>query len=222
MSKSENRSSELPGAFSLFQPSMNAIALNLVTFIELVLVPVLVVLIGGIIKHVTGHIITAIGEILTLFLTPAAYLTQVRSVQKKSIDFTEAIKESLHYFWRLIGLWICLIFIIGIGFLLFIVPGLFMLRRYILSPYYLIDRDMKVFDAMKASANDSKTFSGAIWGLIGVEVLIAIASAIISILLGPLSAIGFVIYYLYYCAPTVRYFQIKHATKPSASPTPSV
>lgn len=222
MRNSDNRSSELPGAFSLFNPSIKAVMLNIITLIELVLIPVLIVTIGGLLKHTTGGILTAIGEILSLLLAPAAYLTQLRSAQGKTIDFSEAVKKSLHYFWRMVGLGIAMIVIIGIGFILLIVPGLFLLRRYILSPYYLLDRDMKVFDAMKASAADSKTFSGAIWGLIGVETLVAVASAIVSVLLGPLAIIGVVIYYMYYCAPAIRYLQIKHAIKPSSAVAPII
>jgi len=222
MAEPENRSNELPGAFSLFRPSLNAIMVNLVTLIELVAVPLLVVGLGGVLKNHGGSVITPFGEILALVLAPAAYLTQLMSVQNKKIDFTKAIKESMHYFWRLIGLAICVGVVVGIGFILLIVPGLIMLRRYILSPYYLLDRDMKIFDAMRASAAESKQFSGAIWGLIGVEILISLASAVISILLGPLSAVGFLVYYTYYCAPAIRYLEIKRASKPSSAAAPIV
>ena len=222
MSQSDNRPSELPGAFSLFNPSMKAISINIITLIELVLIPVLVVTLGELVKHAGGRAITSVGEIMSLLLAPAAYITQLRSAQTKTIDFTEAIKESLHYFWRMVGLGIVLVIIIGSGFILLIVPGLFLLRRYILSPFYLIDQDMKVFDAMRASAADSKTFSMAIWGLIGVQALLALVSAILSILLGPLSIIGLLLYYIYYCAPAIRYLQIKHAVKPKTAAAPIV
>ena len=222
MGKSNNRSSELPGAFSLFKPSINAITLNLVTLIELILVPFLIVTLGDIIGH-GGLFLTFVGEILVIFLAPAAYLAQLRSSQGKTIDFTQAVKQSLHYFWRMIGLWIVLAIVIGVGFLLLIVPGLFMIRRYILSPYYLLDRDMKIFDAMKASATDSKTFSGAIWGLIGVDFLLAVVLLVLTALLGArLEIVGLLVYYTYYCAPSIRYLQIKRALKPGTQAAPIV
>jgi hypothetical protein len=222
MSESDNWSDELPSAFSLFKPSMNAISVNLVTLIELVLVPLLVVTLGRLIGHGGGAVISFIGEIMALLLAPAAYLTQLQSAKGKTIDFTKAIKDSLHYFWRLVGLGIVLFVIIGVGFLLLIVPGVFLLRRYILSPYYLLDRDMKVFDAMKASATDSKTFSGAIWGLIGVDFLLVIVMLVLTAILGSLEIIGLAIYYTYYCAPAIRYLQIKRAVKPTAPAAPIV
>jgi hypothetical protein len=217
MDPKDNKSKELPGAFSLFQPSWEAIQVNLVTFIELVLVPLLFVLVGSIIKHATGAFLESVGEILAILFSPGIYLTQLKSVRKNTVDFSQAVKEGLHYFWRFFGLVICMFVIIGIGFLLLIVPGFFMLRRYILAPYYLLDRDMKIFDAMKASAEDSKEFSMAIWGLIGVEVLLGAVLVILQALLGWIYIVGLVFYYIYYCAPAVRYFEIKNATKTKTS-----
>ena len=201
MSETETNSNELPGAFSLFQPSWEALRLNLVTFIELALIPVLIILVGSLLKHAAGVALTAV------------YLTQLRSAQNKTIDFADALKESFHYFWRFMGLIICVGIIITIGFILLIVPGFFMIRRYMLSPYYLLDRDMNVFDAMKASAEDSKKFSGAIWGLIGVMAMLVIVIAILEAVVIWLYVIGLVVYYTYYCAPSIRYLQIKKASK---------
>jgi hypothetical protein len=222
MNQSDNRSSELPGAFSLFRPSWEAIRLNLVTFIELVLVPLLVVLVSSLFKSVTADFFRYLGEILAIVLSPAVYITQLRSVQNKTIDFSHAVQEGLHIFWRFIGLEICMFVIIIVGFILLIVPGFFMIHRYILAPYYLIDHNMKIVDALKASATDSKKFSGAIWGLIGVEVLLIVALGILDALLGPLAIIAIVFYYVYYCAPAIRYLQIKHATKPNTVAAPIV
>ncbi len=213
MSETETNSNELPGAFSLFQPSWEALRLNLVTFIELALIPVLIILVGSLLKHAAGVALTSIGEILAIVFSPAVYLTQLRSAQNKTIDFADALKESFHYFWRFMGLIICVGIIITIGFILLIVPGFFMIRRYMLSPYYLLDRDMNVFDAMKASAEDSKKFSGAIWGLIGVMAMLVIVIAILEAVVIWLYVIGLVVYYTYYCAPSIRYLQIKKASK---------
>ena len=98
MSETETNSNELPGAFSLFQPSWEALRLNLVTFIELALIPVLIILVGSLLKHAAGVALTSIGEILAIVFSPAVYLTQLRSAQNKTIDFADALKESFHYF----------------------------------------------------------------------------------------------------------------------------
>lgn len=206
---------QLPGAFELFKPSWKAVQLNLITFIEFILVPALIALIVSFLNQ--GHSTSAnglgdgllIGDglagLVSLFFAPAIALTQLRSVKGVKIDFLPAIKESFAFFWKFIGLIIVMGLVIGIGFMLLIVPGLFMLRRYILAPYYLIDKKTGVFEAMKISAEQSKRFSPAIWGLIGVEFLCTVIGLIP--LIGWLVSAALSI--IYYCAPAVRYTQIK-------------
>ncbi len=86
-----------------------------------------------------------------------------------------------------------------------------MLRRYILAPYYLIDKNMKIFDAMRACSEDSIKFSPAIFGLMGVYALIVIGSLITQTILGFAYVLVLAVYYVYYSAPAVRYIQIKAA-----------
>ena len=207
--KVTKQAQELPGAFELFKPSWQAIKLNAITFIELIVVPFMVSLIGLIFDHsrtVVGSRIAfqAIGDIVGLLLGPAVVVTQLASVRGKQIDFWPAVRKGLHFFWRYVLLGICMVVVIGIGFVLLIVPGFFMLRRYILAPYYLIDQDLKVLDAMKKSAEQSKQFSMAVWGLLGVELLFVALTFVL---------VGVVLTLMYYCAPALRYYQIKAAAK---------
>jgi uncharacterized membrane protein len=94
--------------------------------------------------------------------------------------------------------------IIGVGFLLLIVPGLFLLRRYILAPYFLVDKELSINEALNQSAAFSKKYSGAVWGLIGVTILISLLG-IIPVLGGIASAILGI---AYYCAPALRYKEV--------------
>jgi len=86
---------------------------------------------------------------------------------------------------------------------LLIVPFFFAMRRYILAPYYMIDRGTGIRESLRQSAQDSKKFSGPLWGLVGVNLL----SQII-----PIADI------LYMCAPAIRYKEVTDASyvKPSA------
>src|SRR6185436_11176005 len=79
---------------------------------------------------------------------------------------------------RLIGLGIIVGLMLLGGFLLFIIPGLIVLRRYYLSPYYLVDKDLTIGEAMKQSAADSKKYSQYIWSVIGVSVLLSFTGII--------------------------------------------
>jgi len=206
--KQTDEAAELPNAFSLLMPSWQAVKLNFITFIELIAIPFMVELLGVIfVRH--GHgpganfIFSILGDVLSLLLAPAMIVVQLASVRGERIDLLPAIRTSLKYFWRYVGLAICMLVIIGVGLALLIVPGLFMLRRYILAPYYLIDQDLKISEALRKSAEQSKRFSNAVWGLLGVEILFVLLVFFI---------IGFVLSIMYYCAPALRYRQIKEAS----------
>jgi len=223
---------ELPGAFSLFQPSVDALMLNIGTFLGLYLVPILVLLVlvgitGGItlVSLASSHNSVAglgvglltlgvlISIVVALIFAPALPYTQLKSVKGEKINLSEAIKGGLKYFWRFIGLSIVVGLVVFVGLLLFIVPGIIFIRRYYLSVYYLIDQDLKIFEAMTKSAADTKPRSGAIWGVVGVQFLCGL-SGVIPIFGG---LISFVLNFLYSCAMPLRYIQIKEIVSKNAS-----
>lgn len=210
---------KLPSAFKLFQPSKDAVVRNIWTFIGLALipsVPVLLTMGGG--SSLGEESTAALGllgvgtllaMVLGLLLFPAISLTQLRAAEGKKIAFLDAVKAGLPYLWRIVGLAILTGLVILVGFLLLIVPGFIMIRRYILAPYYLIDHNLGVGEAMRRSAADSVKFSGAIWGVIGVSILCALPGVVP--VLGQL--ISTVLGLLYSVAPALRYLEIKAATK---------
>ena len=81
-----------------------------------------------------------------------------------------------------------------------------MLRRYYLAPYFLVDHDLDVFEAMRQSAAGSKKFSGPIWGLIGVDLLMGILGIVpvVKIFVSIPQA-------LYSFAPAKRYDELQKA-----------
>jgi hypothetical protein len=98
-----------------------------------------------------------------------------------------------------IGLSVMLALIYTVSLLLFIVPFFFMLPRYYMATYYLIDRKMGVFEALRASAAEYKKVGG-VWGLLGVQFLF-----------GMIPFANWILDILYYCAPALRYRQISQA-----------
>lgn len=197
----------LPSAFKLFSPSWKAVQLNIVTFIELILIPVMVSLVFSVLSRSRSASLTLglVSDVIAFLFAPALIITQLKSIRGQTIDLSQALQEGLRFFWRYLGLIICMGFVIIIGLVLFIVPGLIMLRRYFLAPYYLIDKDLGIFEAMRMSAADSKPVSGAVWGVIGVSVLFGL---LVFFLVGILLSV------MYYCAPALRYQQIAKATPP--------
>src|SRR3569833_1910799 len=103
--------------------------------------------------------------------------------------------------WRLFGLYVSMFLIIGIGFVLLIIPGLIMLRRYILAPYVMIDKRCSIKEALDGSAALSRVNTGAAWGLIGVLALIGLIGIVPYF--GSLAS--FIVGALYSVAPALRY-----------------
>lgn len=151
-----------------------------------------------------AHPLTTIGGLLSLLLLPAGIYIELLAAKGKAIDTWKSFTESLKYFWRLFGLFLLVGLIVICGLILFIVPGVIFIRRYFLAPYFLVDKDMKITDAMKASAEKTKGRPGAVWGIIGVSLLFVLLG-IVPIFGG---LISLVMLTLYTCAPAIRYAEI--------------
>lgn len=215
----------LPSAFTLFGPSTQALKLNFGTFAGLFFVPLVPPVICAVLLSITlftgTHSIptpvtialtlleilaVAAFLILSIMATAGYFAAQLKSVRGEKTTIRSSLQTGRHFAWRYLGLGICVGLLTLGGLLLLIVPGLFMIRRYYLAPYYLIDRDLGVFEAMRQSAAASKRFSRAIWGLLGVMFLISLP-AIVPILGWIANA---VLALMYFCAPAVRYQQMQH------------
>lgn len=207
-------------AFRLFAPSINVFQRNILGFILFLLVPLFLSNLGSIATGLRGDtgllaqfhgiygVLTIVGLVISVVTAPALIKIQLLGAQGKTISPDEAFSFGLSRLLRFAGLAIVLALVFVISMLLLIIPFFFMLRRYILAPYYLIDQDMGIKEAMRASAADSKKYSSTIWGLIGVEMLLALTSILTFI--GIFASIARV---AYANAPAVRYEQIKAARK---------
>lgn len=214
----------LPGAFSLFTPSVDALKFNLGTFIGLFLSPIALVAvlyvaafigsfaltrgseISGPAEGVFGIFVLLMGlalMVVSLIISAAFIYTALASVKGETVEFGDSLRIGTRYTWKYFLLSLLAGLIIFVGFLLFIVPGFFMMKRYLLAPYYLVDKNTGVWEAMKLSAAAAKQFSGAVWGVVGVQLLVGLSCAI--------PIVGLVLSSLYFCAPAVRYIQIKEA-----------
>ena len=130
---------------------------------------------------------------------------QLEGAQRRKLDYGKLWQTVREIGWRMLGLYIAMFFVIGIGFILLIIPGFFMIRRYMLAPYVMIDERLGIIDSMDKSAALSKINTGSVWGIIGVMFLIGLLN-IIPIIGGLLS---FAVGGLYSVAPAMRYLQLK-------------
>lgn len=207
----------LPSAFTLFRSSLEALSANIWTFVLLFAIPSIFLVAGSILDYISGGIhgatpalfwvgaaLMGIGGLLTILAMPALMMTQIRSASGKLYEVDAALRDGFHIFWRYIGMMIALLVIFALSFVLLIVPFFFAIRRYLLAPYYLADRDCSIKEALRRSAADSQNFKGAIWGLIGVQTLNGFVAY--------LPLLGWAVNASYYCAPAARYLQIKEAS----------
>lgn len=221
---STGASAELPGAFSLFKPSWQALKLNLPTWIKILVLPLLaaglLAAVLDILKNnenlTTGFAIVFIAAVLVyaVFMGPAYLFLQVQSARGVKSGVKEVIQAARHYFWRFYGVSICAGGLVLIGLVLLIVPGLILLRRFFLAPYVLIDRDGGVFDTLRHSSAVSQINKGAVWGVIGVQVLLGFIGIIP--LIGQI--VSGVLNVAYYIAPAIRYEQLKRLADTPAGP----
>jgi hypothetical protein len=110
---------------------------------------------------------------------------------------------------KMIGLGIVVSVVITLGLLALIVPGLIFIRRYVLSPFVMADNNLSIIEAMKKSADLTKPYSGAVWGVIGVSILLSLVSVF-----GAVGAISSAILaVLYSVAPALRYEELKRLSK---------
>lgn len=217
---------KLPGAFELFSPSKDAFVKNIGIFLAIFFIPLLILMGGGLLAfslimfalstrsvEIAGlsallfFIVAVVALVAALIFAPALPYTQIKSIRGEVIGLKEAFNAGLHYFWRFLGLSISVGIVVFVGLLLFIVPGIIFIRRYFLSAYFLVDQDLKVFESMRRSSATTKGHSGAVWGVIGVNILFGLVG-IIPYLGGIASAI---LQALYLCAPALRYEQLKNS-----------
>ena len=150
-------------------------------------------------------LLVAIFMIVGVLYQTALFGLELESSKGKKATYAQLWKMAKKYSLRLLGLGIVAGLFIALGLVLFIVPGLILIRRYFLAPYVLVDKDMGIMEAMRYSAELSKPYSGYIWGVIGVTILIAMTNvvpvfgALISLALGV----------LYSVAPALRYQELK-------------
>jgi len=220
---------KLPSAFSLLTPSMNIIKNNLAAFLVLGAIPIAIMLLGqgpdlfnvtqqsrtmtGTLNH--WNVIALVGFIVAILTTPGLILLELKGVYKETPSYGEAFTEGLNYLWRIIGLGVVTFFVLMLSLVLLIIPFFFVLPRVILASYYLVDRNLGVIEALKASIADYKTYRGT-WGVIGVTLLIALANIVPLVGWITASIFGF----LYAPALAVRYAQVKALAGGKSPETP--
>lgn len=154
----------------LFKKRMLAlVGLGLLSSILVSIPPLFVLLIGAVIGDITGGVIIFLG--LLLCLIPVAIIANawghiflaVADDQPLPVGAIFAHRETALSFLAVNFLYG--VIVIG-GLLLLVVPGFMWMARFMLAPYYVLDRGMGPIEALHAS---SKATLGYRWDLFGLQ-----------------------------------------------------
>jgi len=215
--KSDNK--VLASSLSLFAPSMNAFMRNLPTFIILLALPFAVTLNNlpnGMSDSNNIAIDTSLilGIIFGVAIFLVIYVILYALITKLQLEAAKGKVVSLRQLWastksRIVTFGLLCIAIgalVTVGLIAFIIPGIIFFRRYVMAPYILLDNDdMTISEAMNKSAEMSKPYSGYIWGVIGLVIMLSFTTVIP--FTGPM--LSFVLTSIYGIALPLRYLEIK-------------
>lgn len=112
-----------------------------------------------------------ISIIVSLWTTYNLYHMMIKLNDGKTVKATDVIhfsNEMLPKFGNYILGNLLLVLVILLGFIAFIIPGIYFSVRFMFVPYLLIDKNMGVMDAFKKSSDMTR---GEIWHLIGFSLL---------------------------------------------------
>jgi uncharacterized membrane protein len=131
---------------------------------------------------------------------------QLQASSGHRLSLSELFKVARASYWQMFGLYLLVGLVTLIGFILFIIPGIIMLRRYFLAPYVLLEnKGMGIWGAMEESAKITRRDSWSIYSIFGVMILFT--------LFGVLPLIGWIIafglHFFYTVAPALRYQELK-------------
>lgn len=119
-------------------------------------------------------IFQVLGVFLGIFATLGIIYLALRTVRGLDIKLTDFF-DTFPYYWRFFIGQLLYGIAIGLGLLLFIVPGIILGMMFYLFPYYIIEKNLGVIDAFKAS-------SKAVYGSKGNLFLFSIVGMLLNIL----------------------------------------
>jgi uncharacterized membrane protein len=223
MPATENRDVQLPSAVSLLKPSWAATRINLSTFTYLILTPLtLTAAAESLVWARTSrplHLValglgwtTLLAAVILWAITvPAITYVRIQSVRSQKVTYGASLRKGilLFYRWWILQLLLSLI-VIG-GFILLIVPGFFMIRRYVLSRYILVDQNLKPIEALRESVRMTNGYNSAMWSTTFLLTAIVAAYTVLPRGLGILAWTVLSIWNL--CGTALRYDEVLNWNK---------
>src|SRR5882757_6949346 len=159
-----------PGMFGMYKYAKQAVQFNLGTNLWLQL---FVALVGGALDVALGRNFGGLASLVFGSLFSAALLhAQISGVRGNKVSLEGALSRGIAVWLQMILLTILVGVSLLISFVLLIVPFFFVLPRLTLATYFLVDKQMDVLEAYKASWYATKGHTSMPWGIIVVTILI--------------------------------------------------
>jgi hypothetical protein len=146
------------------------------------------------------------GAMLVVNIGASPYVT-IKVLRGSQLSLFKLYRQSLKYWLRVVGgllLYGCLV---GCGFILFVVPGIILLRRYVLLPFFIVDENVGIRVAMQHSAIASKSARRHIWTMLLILAIVSVLSYLLSRLAYG-EVLAALLPILYYFFPSQRYLDI--------------
>lgn len=204
---------EWPGAFGAFKPSREAVLKSLSTLIWLAVLDVVVnIALSIILKIVFGNAGGGtLYDIGSLFISALFIIAQVyvflNGVRGKRVELDQLYKAVSPFWMRMVMLDLLIVVTIIGGLILLIIPGIYFGLRLSLAPYFLVDKNMDVMEAYKASWDATKGNFRKILAIIGVYLLMILP---VITIIGVLATIYFTFMYAAVYALLYEYIKDKN------------
>ena len=201
-----------PGAFGVYRYSRDAVRLNLWLLVQVVLIALVASVAVGVL--LPRYVANLVGYVIGAVVGVAAIRIILAGVRGRKLSMKQAFGDNLTMMaFKLFVLDILIGFTAIISILLFIVPFFFVYPRLLLARYYLIDKDMDIDDAYKASWHATKGNLGKVWGIVGASLLMGL---LVLTVIGIPVAIYLLIMYSSAFAVLYTFFE-KHHQEPAGT-----
>ena len=148
--------------FKSYKESLDALKLNLGTFVMLAILPFILSMLALPFLIVAGRssstfmtvlsfAVMAVLAIISLVFLPAYTITQLESVRGNKVSFGQVFEKSKPLFLPYLGLILLSALAVMVGFVLLILPGIAISLLLTFSGYYLVDKKLGIINSIKAS-----------------------------------------------------------------------
>lgn len=148
---------------------------------------------------IIGGIIQITCMVIGYWIQMGFIIVALKVIDGKSFEVMDIFPMNLNLFLKYIGTMIVFFVIVFVGFLLLIIPGLIWGYKYALSPTIMIDKNVKVMDAIRSSGVITYGYKWKMFQLmmliVGINILGFICLGVGLLITMPMSAMAMAKFY---------------------------